>query len=421
MSENIPKKMKLLFVAIPAAIVGLALVFLMADKLLRSPRPMPAPPQPVILGQVEAREITLSSEYIAIMEADASVDLLARVSGFLVSKNFSDGARVKKGQLLFQIEQDQYQALVDMAKADVISAQAQFDRAALDFNRVSDLYRKNASPKSDYDSGKAAYEVAGAGVLSAQANLAQAELNLSHASIKAPFDGRISDSPYSEGSLLGPESGILATVVAQDPILAAFGVSDKIISGPGSGADKADYLSADKWRVRLRLGNNDYYDQTGLISYVAPMVDPQTDTIKFKAKFKNPDGLLRPGQIVVAVIESAVPDRLLTAPKEAVMTDAEGNFVFLPKEAPADPQAPADAPPGLITEMRRVVTDGEIDRAFIIKEGLREGERIIVKGLMSGGAMLRPGAPIQLAPASSTGGGQDPEQGAATKGNEAGK
>lgn len=387
-------KLITLFIAIPTLIVLLAVIFIMVGQ--KKPPPPVMPPQQVILGQVEARDITESREYVAIMESDNNVELKARVSGFLVAKDFEDGDQVKEGQLLFQIEPDQYQAVLDNAEANVLSAQAQFDRATLDFNRTTDLYHKKTSPKSDYDRAKADYEVNQAALLSAVASRTQARLNLQYAAIKAPFDGQISDTPYSVGSLLGPESGVLAAVVSADPILVTFGISDKIITD-AQRKDMADQQTIDDWQVRLRLSSGKYYDQIGRFTYIAPTVDPQTDTLKFKAKFANPAKILRPNQIVTAVVERVKPERKLMVPKEAVLTDADGNFVYMPKEAPANPNQPK-SPAGLVAEMRRVTLESgdTLVREYIIAEGLKEGESFILKGLMSGGATLRPGAPIKV-------------------------
>lgn len=399
MSDNQPAvsggKLIALFIAIPVLIVLLAGIFILVGQ--RQAPPMTMPPQQVILGQVEARDITESQEYVALMESDNIVELKARVSGFLVAKNFADGDQVKGNQLLFQIEPDQYQAVLDNAEASVLSAQAQFDRATLDFNRTADLYRKNTSPKSDFDKVKADYEVSQAALMSAIASRTQARLNLQYASIKAPFDGQISDTPYYVGSLLGPESGVLATVVSVDPILVTFGISDKIITD-AQRQDMADQGTIDDWQVRLRLSSGNYYDQIGRFTYIAPTVDPQTDTLKFKAKFSNPAKVLRPNQIVTAVVERVHPQRKLVVPKEAVLTDTDGNFVYVPKEAPADPNNP-NSQAGLVAEMRRVTLESgdSLVKEYIITEGLKEGESFILKGLMSGGATLRANAPIVVA------------------------
>jgi membrane fusion protein (multidrug efflux system) len=373
------------FVLIPMGIVMLAIATIAIG--LRKPPPFAMPPQTVVLGEVQTVTIADSSEFVAQMEADLNVDLKARVSGFLRRRNFSAGDLVGKDQILFQIEPDQYQALLDMAEAELVSARAQFDRATLDFNRISDLYEKKTTTKSDFDTAKAAFEVAEAQVMQARARQTQARLNLEYATIRAPFKGRISDTPYSEGSLLGPESGVLAAVVSTDPILVVFGLSSRLIAaavGPGENHDLGDF------QVRLRLGPETYYPQAGRLVYISPTVDTHTDTVKFKASFANPEGILRPGQVVTAVLESARPRSGLAVPKGAVLTDAEGQYVLAPLEDPASG--------GWSAERRPVVLDRkETDREFFIREGLAAGDKILVKGLMSGGSTLRPGAPIRPA------------------------
>lgn len=390
---NSGKKQTILNILIPVMVVVLALIAVVAFE--KRPEPQAMRPQPTVLGKVELREISKTWEYVAQMEADHIVDLKARVEGFLVAKNFSDGDMVWTGQVMFQIEPDQYQALLEEAEADVLSAQAQLDRATLDFNRITDLYNKKTSPKSDYDSTKATFEVAQASLMSAKASLAKARLNLDYAAIKAPFDGQISDTPYSVGSLLGPESGVLATVVSVDPILVTFGISDRIMTSTmNEEMGKQGQLS--DWQVRLRLGPDLYYGQPGAFSYVAPMVDRQTDTIKFKAKFDNPDKVLRPGQIVTAVVERKKPERKLIIPKEAVLTDKDGNYVFVPKEVPGNADVPGSKP-GQVAEMRRVkVEESGLDKEYVVTEGLSDGDVFILKGLMSGGATLMPGAAIEI-------------------------
>ena len=393
------RRFALLSVLIPVGIVVVAALFVLLGR--RQPSPPQLQPQAVEMAVVEARDITDAMDFVGQLEADHRVDLKARVSGFLVSRNFAGGDQVEKGQILFQIEPDQYQAVLDTARAEVLSAQAQFDRATLDFNRISDLYLKRTSPKSDFDNSKAAFEVAEAQLLSARARETQAQLNLDYAAIKAPFDGRISDTPYSEGSLLGPESGVLATVVSNDPILVVFGIPSRLITYILF-QDPEKRRGLEDWRVRLRLGSGLYYPQAGQLSYMAPTVDPLTDTVKFKARFANPDESLRPGQIVTAVLESAQSQRRLVAPKAAVLTDVEGRFVYTVREVPA-----ADGRPGGLVSERRPVElgPGETESEYFIKSGLKEGEQIIVKGLMSGGSTLPTGAPVRLAAPS--GGGRE--------------
>ena len=380
MSDDTGRFKPIYYVLIPAGIVILAVAAIMAGR--RQPPPVAMPPQVVVLDEVRALPTAEASEFVAQMEADQWVDLKARVTGFLRHRNFSAGDLVQKDQVLFEIEPDQYQALLEMAEAEVISAQAQYDRATLDFNRIRDLYQKNTTTKSDFDTAKAAYEVAAAQVTSARARRTQAQLNLDYATIRAPFTGRISDTPYSAGSLLGPESGVLATLVSMDPILAVFGLSSRLNTSAGPGE------TLDNWQARLRLAQETWYPLAGRLVYRSPTVDPQTDTVKFKAQFENPDGFLLPGQIVTAILERARPRLRLAIPQEALLTDAEGRYVMVVRQEAE----------GLFAERRPVVLDrGETAREYFIKEGLEAGEKFIVKGLMSGGATLRPGAPVRLA------------------------
>lgn len=384
-----------LYVAIPIGIVFLTALFIFLGFRRNI---LPAPPvQTVILGTAKVQEISETHEYVAQMEANQSVDLKARVSGFLVAKNFADGDLVKKDQTIFQIEPDQYQATLNSAQAGLLSAQAQMDLAQLDFIRISDLYKKNTSPKSDYDRSKAAFEVAKAGFKNAQSQEVLARLNLDYTAIKAPFDGILSDTPYSIGVLLGLNSEVLARVVSLDPILVTFGISDRVVVTQENGSDP-QLWNLNNWQVRLRLTPDLYYSRPGSFIYIAPFVDPQTDTIKFKAKFENPNHQLKPGQIVTAIMERIIPDRRILVPKGAVLTDPDGNYVLIPKEVPAALGVSPNTPPMLITEARRVTLDsGETDQDYFIKDGLAEGEKFIATGLLAGSSTLLAGAPIRLA------------------------
>jgi len=191
-------------------------------------------------------------------------------------------------------------------------------------------------------------------------------------------------------------------VVSTDPILVVFGLSSRLVTAAGI---LGEAPNPDDWRVRLRLGPETYYPQAGRVTYIAPTVDVLTDTVKLKASFNNPEGLLRPGQIITAILESAQPRPRLAVPKEAVLTDAEGQYVLAPLEIPEAG--------GWTTERRPVALErDETDRDYFIKEGLAAGDKIVVRGLMSGGATLRPGSPVRPAP---------PEEGPKAPGQPAGE
>jgi membrane fusion protein (multidrug efflux system) len=385
---------KYIFVIIPFIIVVLAVLSVLSGRFWVVP-PAPRLPQNVVVFKISRLIPSASYEVIGILEADKKVELKARVSGFLNKKDFNEGDLVEASRVLFQIEPEQYEAALEAALADELSAKAQLTKSELDFDRISGLYAKRTAPKSDYDTSKANLDVAQATLKSAQARLAQAQLNLGYAFIKAPFTGQVSDTPYSEGSLLGPESGVLATVVSLDPVLVTFGISDKFMSelrrGSSTGVIPASKI--EDLAVRLKLNGDVFYDLPGEISYVAPLVDRQTDTIKLKARFKNPLGVLAPGQIVVVSLEPSKPESLLIVPKAAVVTTFEGTQVYVPeKMPPSEPEGQE-----VVVASTKIIKIGqEYKEGYVVLEGLEEGEEVLIQGLMVGGARLRPGTPIAI-------------------------
>ncbi|MDR1309046.1 MAG: efflux RND transporter periplasmic adaptor subunit [Deltaproteobacteria bacterium] len=390
MSANTAIK-KGIFVIIPAIIVALAAAAILFGVLRQIPQAPPAPQQ-VQLEEIRLLPASSTLRAIGLVEADQSVELKARVSGFLVGKDFEEGKKVKAGQVLFRIEPDQYRSAAASAQADLASAQAQLDKAALDYNRVKDLWAKRSAPKSDFDSAQASLDVATAAAQAAQARLEQAGLNLAYTTVRAPFDGLVSDTPFSVGSLLGPESPTLATVVASDSVEVSFGLSDSVMGGLRLGDERGGFPGGrlDNVRPRLLIGGV-YYENDGEISYVAPQVERQTDTIKFKARFDNPRGILAPGQSVVVSLEPVVPRRALILPKAALMTSEGASFVYLAGPAP-------DGGQGLVAVTRPVEIGQEFEEGFEILSGLAEGERVIALGLMSSGARLRAGSPVEVRP-----------------------
>jgi membrane fusion protein (multidrug efflux system) len=347
------------------------------------------PPQRVVLAKVVTGPANNTLRAIGLVEADMAVDLKARVSGFLLERTFKEGDRVKEGQVLFRIEPEQYQAALSAAQADVASATAQMDRATLDYNRIRDLYQKKSSPKSDFDNASAALDVARATLQAASARLEQAALNLEYTTVKAPFDGEIGDTPFSEGTLLGPESGVLARVVKADPVEVTFGLSDKVMASSRLGDPRSGLPGGSVANLvpRLIINDRDYYKLDGQITYVAPEVDHQTDTIKLKSSFPNPDGALAPGQSVIVSLEPKNPLQVLLIPKNSVMTAQGESYVYVTAPGPDG---------GLVSQTRQVKIGIEFDEGYEVLEGLSEGDEIISLGLMSAGARLRPGAPVQV-------------------------
>ncbi|MDR1545593.1 MAG: efflux RND transporter periplasmic adaptor subunit [Deltaproteobacteria bacterium] len=391
---------KWIFVVIPALIV-LSAAAVIGLGFLRVSPDIPQPPQTVVLATVAKGRAVSALKAIGQATAARSVEVRARVSGFLVAKPFEEGDLVKAGQLLFKIEPEQYQAALSAAEADESSAKAQLERAGLDFRRISDLYAKRSSTKSDFDNAQADLNVAQAGWQSASARLEQARLNLRYTEVTAPFDGRVSDSPYSVGSYLTPESGALATVVQTDPVEVVFGLSDRFMNGARLELERGGLPGGTLANTKFRLvvGDGLSYEREGRLVYISPTVDDRTDTVRLKVAFDNPEGRLAPGQSVTVVLEPIEPRTTLLIPKGAVLSSQAGNFVYTPVETPArtDPATGAQMAPGLAAQAKPVVLGEEYVDGFEVVEGLAEGEQIILQGLMSQGSMLRPGAPIVVA------------------------
>ncbi|MDR3153870.1 MAG: efflux RND transporter periplasmic adaptor subunit [Deltaproteobacteria bacterium] len=400
---------KYVFIIIPAVIVFLAAAVVVLPMLFPAP-PQARPPAAVTLFEVRTVPVKDSWEAVAFAAAPRKVDLVARVSGFLAEKPYSEGGAVSEGDVLFLIEPAQYQAALDAARGDLQSAEARRAQAQITFDRQSDLFAKKSAPKSDFDDAKAALDVAEAGVTTARASLAQAQLNLGYATVRAPFSGYVSDSPFSVGAFVGPTSGVLATVVATDPLELSFGVPDRLMAdlkhgSPGSRLPRGGPGSV---AVRVRAADGRDYPHAGAVSYISPMVDDATGTYKLKALVPNPDGLLAPGETLTIFLEDAEPREALLVPKGSVLVSADsGSYVFTvgPPDPPAGGAPPAGAPAGpgggaaaeaLVAKRINVSRGNEFPDGIEILEGLKAGDRIIELGLMSGGATLRAGAPVRV-------------------------
>ncbi|MDR1079723.1 MAG: efflux RND transporter periplasmic adaptor subunit [Deltaproteobacteria bacterium] len=387
---------KHIFIIIPAIIVILAAAAVVIPLLFPAP-PMVMPPAAVTLHEVRAVPVKDSWEVVAFAVASRKVDLVARVSGFLVEKPYREGGAVSEGDVLFSIEPEQYTAAMEAARGNLLSAEARVTQTGLAFKRTSDLYAKRTSPKSDYDDAKAALDVAEAGVISARAAFVQAQLNLGYATVRAPFDGYASDSPFSEGAFVGPGSAVLATVVASDPLELSFGVPDRFMAAMKAGAPDSALPrgGVDQVAVRVRSSGGRDYPLTGKITYVAPLVDESTGTYKVKANIPNPDGVLAPGETLTVILEDAQPRRAILVPKSSVMVSADaGSYVFTVGPPPPGPDGTPGA--GLVAQRVDVRRGNEFPGGLEILEGLKGGDRIIELGLMSMGSMLRAGAPVRV-------------------------
>jgi membrane fusion protein (multidrug efflux system) len=325
------------------------------------------PPPAVSVTAVVSRQVTETGDFIGRVVAIDKVDIVARVPGFIEERNFTEGQNVKKGDLLFRIEQDTYKAAVDQQKANLAKAKATEVNASLQLGRGQELVKNQNIPQSTVDQRAADQQAAAADVLQAQALLEQAQINLGYTEIRSPIDGRIGLAIFTVGNLVDPSSGRLATIVSQDPIYVTFPASEAdIIAYKRRVAelpDKNPHVT-----IHVKLPNGAIYEHPGVSNFVDVQVQPDTDTVLVRAQLPNPDRVLIPGGIVGVTVDRATPRPSLMVPQAAVLLDQAGHYVMVVDDAKK-------------VEQRRVTTGAEQGRDVVVTNGLKEGELVIVEGL----------------------------------------
>ncbi|MBV8090433.1 MAG: efflux RND transporter periplasmic adaptor subunit [Alphaproteobacteria bacterium] len=354
----------------------------------------PAPGGPPAVGIVRAgkQQITQSDEFVGRIQSIGRVALVARVSAFLEKRLFVEGAEVKKGDLLYLLEQPPYQAQVDANKATVAQLEAQHTFAAQQFARSTYLLKTPAGLQQSVDQTVANERSLAAQVDTAKAQLETAEINLGYTEIRAPIDGKISATEVTEGNVVSPSSGTLANLVSQDPMYVLFPVSMRL------GLDLRNRYNAKGGFgavvLKLRLPDGRIYGQDGKLDYVSPTVATNTDTMTVRAVIPNPlmPGVpadaptrreLADGEFVTVLIEGVEPIMVLAIPRAAVLSDQRGDFVYV-----VDAQNKAQ---------RRPVQLGQsTPSTAVIANGLNEGELVISEGLQ----LVRSGEVVLPGPAS---------------------
>lgn len=347
----------------------------------------PAPAPAVGVQPATLKGVNQSFEFVGRIKAVNKVELRARVDGFLEKVLFREGQEVKTGQLLYQIEKAQFQALVDQAKANLIVAEAAETNAGLEYGRNVELLKRQFSPQSQVDQNKAAVDSAKGRVMQMKAALTQAEVNLDYTDIRSPIDGRIGRTAFTVGNLVNPASGVLATIVSQDPIYVLFPVSVRDLETVREARRKEDGGMA-KIDIRIRLSNGRDYPHPGVWNFTDPQVDQQTDALIMRATIPNPEGQLVDGQFVTAVIRERKEEQRLAIPQAALQVDQSGYYALVVNDQHK-------------VELRRVQTGPNLDTDVVITSGLREGDKVIVDGIQK----VRPGQVVMATPLAPAKGG----------------
>jgi len=336
------------------------------------------PPPSVTVATATRQAVTPTVGFNGRIEAIHSVELRARVEGFVEKKLFEEGADVAAGDLLIVLEKDAYQAAIGEVKGQITAAEGTLRLAKIDVDRQEALVQRDVAAQARLDQAHGKHAQARGELERLRAALERSELDLSYTDIRAPIDGRIGRFAFSVGDFVSPASGALAVIVSQDPIYVTFPVSAReLLQVRREAAERGQDPGA--VRVKLLLPDGTVYRETGTIDFVDVRVDPHTDTVTIRATMPNqPEaGGARPlvdGQLVGVIVEQTQAEQALLIPQAAIAVDQAGTYVFVVGEDDS-------------VEQRRIRAGGPQGSSAIVLEGLAEGERIVVDGLQK----VRPG------------------------------
>lgn len=364
---------KLRAVVAALAIVGLAGAGLTGCADANSndtPAAAPAAP-PVSAAVVVERAVTETQEFSGRLEAIDVVEIRPRVSGYITAVNFKPGAEVKKGDVLFVIDQRPYQAEADRTKAVAAAAQARADLARLELQRAERLLADKAIAQREFDERSAGQKELDASARAAIAQHATASLNLAYTRVTAPINGRVSKAEITLGNLVDA-SAVLTSVVSLDRIYASFD------------GDEETYLRVSRRThagqpvdVKIGLANEQGYPHSGKLEFVDNQLDSRSGSVRMRATLQNADRMLAPGLFARVQIAGGAPRQRILIQDRAVNTDQDRKFVYVVDKAGK-------------AEYRAVKLGPLDDNLRVVHEGLKPGEKIVINGLQR----VRPGAPI---------------------------
>ena len=324
---------------------------------------------------VEMRSYNLPEKYVAHAEAVQEVDLLPQVDGYVKEILFKEGDTVKEGQLLYVLDDERYQAVVNQRKADLSAAEAEANRAERYYKRMLTADERGIT-QLERDNAEAAAEKAKAAVLQAKANLVVAEYDCKKAKVFAPITGQIGKTTAHVGDYVAPSKGALAHIMQIDPIRVTFPLTDRAYVA-WRAAQKAG--TGDAYRMRLLLPDGSEYSAEGKFDFDDNQMSRETATIIMRLSFANPDRLLVPNSYLTLLADKRDPAPTACVPQQAVADLAGGNQgVYVLKDD--------------MTVEQRIVTAGEAFEGWTPVKELKEGEKVVVSGV----SKLYPGAKVEL-------------------------
>ena len=332
-----------------------------------------------------ARDVEVWGEWLGTTDGTVNAEVRSRVQGYLIAQEQVEGAAVKKGDLLFEVDPRPFQAVLAQAKADLSRAKAEQGRTELDVARLGPLAGSGAVSQQEYDNARQSNAANKAAVEAAQAAAEQAELNLAFTKVTAPIDGIVGISQSQIGDLVGgPVSPVLTTISTVDPIRVYFPISEQEylrFQREILASERPRAKSGEGPEIELILADGSVFPHKGAFDVVNRQVDPTTGTIRVAVKFPNPDSLLRPGQYAKVRAVVSTRKRAVLVPQRAVV-DMQG--VYLVAVIGADNKA----------AMRPITVGERVGPEWIVTSGLNPGEQVVVEGVQK----VRDGTPVNPKP-----------------------
>lgn len=327
---------------------------------------------PVQVNAVKAiqQDVPIFEDFVAQVHGESDVDIRSRVEGWVTSLNFREGSAVKKGSLLYTIDDIQYQTSVDREKSQVASAKTEMVRAQNELSRVRPLAEMNALSKQDLDNAVASYDAAAARVKAAEASLSNTQIELGYTRVYAPFDGVIGISNFRVGDYVtrAGTSSVLATISSIGSVRVRFQISEKEYLRLSRLT--REELEQTRKNVHLVLADGTEYEEVGEINLADREIDPKTGTLTVEARFPNPNGVLRPGLFVKArILVTTIPNAVLV-PQRAVIQQQHLSQVFVVNSSGA-------------IQATAVATGPKSGDAWVITSGVKAGDLVAILGTAS--------------------------------------
>lgn len=366
---------------------GIGVIVIIVLYLFLTRKPTPTPELPVVcVTPAQQQDVEIYGDYVGRISAQQFVEVRARVEGFLEQMLFEEGTQVKRNQVLFVIDQDQYRAKVDKARAQLKKDEASARKAERDLARIRPLYEQNAASRLDLDNAEAAYETAIASVGMSQADLDQAEQELGYTVVRSPISGQISERYVDLGTLVGTSGkSLLATIVKSDTVQVDFSMTAlDYLKSKERNVTLGQKDSTRSWQptVTITLPDNSVYPYKGLVDFASPQVDPKTGTFSVRAEMSNPDHVLLPGQFTKVRLLLDVREHATVVPQKALIIEKGGAHIFVMRKDST-------------VERRFIELGPEFGNDVVVERGLIPGELIVNEGYHK----LTPGAKVKVAEA----------------------